>query len=322
MAMIGIVAREGEAMAEAAAWIARLQRAEAGEADGVEFDAWLDARPGNRAAYTAALEVWQAFDGCRAEVLEALAPSRRPAPTRRWLFAAGSVAAAAALAAAVLPTIVAEPATQTYQTAKGEHRRVTLADGSVVDLNAETRLSVTLARSGRTVALADGEAIFDVAHDADRPFTVAAAGRDVRVVGTQFEVRHRTGELTVTVAQGRVQVTPQAPGAKARSFTLNPGQRLAVGRDGAEQLAAVDPQETFSWRSGRLVYRDQPLGDVVADLNRQFTEQIEIGDPELARIPITGVIVLDDAHSVADRLALMLPVRSVRSERGLLLEKK
>ena len=314
-------------MAQAAAWIARLQRAEAGEADGVEFDAWLDAEPGNRAAYRQALELWHGFDDSAEAVLDELETrSRRARPvmvlSRRWVVGAGGAAAAAALAAAVLPTLMAGPTTQTYQTATGEHRKVTLADGSVLDLNAETRLSVTLARAERRVVLAEGEAIFDVAHDARRPFTVAAAGRVVRVVGTQFDVRHRAGELTVTVAQGRVQVQPQAEDTNARSFTLNPGQRLAVDRSGAAQLAAVDPQETFSWRSGRLVYRDQPLGDVVADLNRQFTDQIEIADPDLAKIPITGVIVLDDAHSVADRLALMLPVRSVPSERGLLLQRK
>jgi transmembrane sensor len=325
MTSIGIAARDGEAMAQASAWVARLQRAEVGEADGLEFDAWLAAAPENRAAYARALAAWRAFDGAEDQVLGALAADARrsrAAPTRRWLAGGVGLAAAAGLALAVLPQITAQPSVETYQTARGEHRKVTLADGSVVDLNAETRLTVTLARSERRVALAAGEAIFDVTADKGRPFTVAAAGREVRVVGTQFEVRHRQGQLTVTVAEGRVQVRPGATTPKARSFTLDPGQRLAVDREGVEQLAAVDPQETFSWRSGRLVYRGQPLGEVVADLNRQFTTQIEIADPELARIPITGVIVLDDAHSVADRLALMLPVRSVPSERGLLLQRK
>ena len=84
----------------------------------------------------------------------------------------------------------------------------------------------------------------------------------------------------------------------------------------------MDPQETFSWLSGRLVYREEPLAKVVADLNRQFARQIEIGDPELGEIPITGVIVLDDPDSVAQRLSLMLPVRSVPSDKGLRLLRK
>jgi transmembrane sensor len=170
--------------------------------------------------------------------------------------------------------------------------------------------------------MADGEAIFDVAHDARRPFTVEASNRVVRVVGTQFDVRNRQGELIVTVARGKVQVRPTDSGATGRAFLLTPGQRLEIDRAGVEELKAVDPQEAFSWRAGRLVYRGQPLADVVADLNRQFVEQIEIADPELGKIPITGVIVLDDPRSITTRLSLMLPIRSVPSERGLLLLRK
>jgi transmembrane sensor len=319
---------EERATAEAAAWLARLQRAELSDADGLEFDAWLAAAPANRTAYATALSAWHDFDAAAGAVLAELdtqartARVRRPMP-RRWVVGAGGFAVAAGLALAVLPGLLATATTQTYLTGKGQHQRVQLADGSVVDLNAETRLTVTLARNERRVTLADGEAIFDVTHDPARPFTVAAAGREVRVVGTQFDVKSREGELTVTVARGKVRVRPLvAQAAPAHAFMLTPGERLEVAEGGAEHLRAVDPQETFSWRAGRLVYRNQPLSDVVADLNRQFTQQIEIGDPELAQIPITGVIVLDDPDAIATRLSLMLPVRSVPSERGLLLLKK
>ena len=324
--MTSMATREGEAAAEAAAWLARLQRDSVTEHDGLAFEAWLSASPVNAAAYRQALGVWQAFEIGAEDILDELAaPARRPtptrAPTRRWMVGAGGFAVAAGLALAVMPSLIAQSSIQTYATGKGERRHVTLADGSVVDLNAETTLRVSFARSERRVVLGKGEAIFDVAHDERRPFTVEAASRVVRVVGTQFDVRNRQSDLTVTVARGKVQVRPIAA-TIGRSFLLTPGQRLEVDRTGVEELKAVDPQETFSWRAGRLVYRDQPLSDVVADLNRQFVEQIEIGDPELARTPITGVVVLDDPQSVIARLSLMLPIRSVPSERGLLLLRK
>jgi transmembrane sensor len=319
--------QDDQATAEAGAWLARLQRHDVTEADGLEFEAWLAAAPTNGATYRRALALWHEFEACAPHVIEQLAvaerrPAGRPAPLRRWLLAGGGFAVAAALAVAVLPPILAEATAQTYQTGKGQHQRVTLADGSVIDLNAETRLTVRLAAGERRVVLGDGEAIFDVAPDKARPFTVAAANRVVRVVGTQFDVRNRQGELTVTVARGKVQVRPDRAAASGRDFVLTPGQRLEVGRTGVEELQAVDPLETFSWRAGRLVYRAQPLADVVADLNRQFVEQIEISDPELGRMPITGVIVLDDQHAVMARLSLMLPIRSVPSDRGLLLLRK
>jgi transmembrane sensor len=325
--MTSIATWNEEVMAQASAWLARLQREAVGEADGLEFDAWLTASPANRAAYRAALAVWQAFEARPDEVLEELAvetrrAARRPAPSRRWLVGGGMAIAAGLTAVVVLPSVMAPASIQTYTTAKGQHQRITLADGSVIDLNAETRLTVRLARRERQVQLGEGQAIFDVAHDEARPFTIEASGRAVRVLGTQFDVRNRGGDVTVTVARGRVQVRPVASSKTGQAFALTPGQRLAIGRAGVAQLSAVDPQEALSWRSGRLVYRGAPLAEVVADLNREFVEQIEVTDPTLARLPVTGVIVLDDQASVATRLSLMLPVRSVPSAHGLLLLRK
>jgi transmembrane sensor len=325
--MTSIATRNEEVMAQASAWLARLQRADVGELDGLEFDAWLAASPANREAYRAALAAWQAFEACPDEVLDELAAearraARRPAHTRRWLVGGGVAIAAGLTAVAVLPSMLGAPTVQTYTTAKGQHQRITLADGSLVDLAAETRLTVRFARRERQVELGDGQAIFDVAHDETRPFTVEASGRAVRVLGTQFDVRNRSGDVTVTVARGRVQVRPVASSKTGQAFVLRPGQRLAIGRTGVAQLSAVDPQEALSWRSGRLVYRGAPLAEVVADLNREFVEQIEVTDPALARLPVTGVIVLEDHASVATRLSLMLPVRSVPSKRGLLLLRK
>ncbi|WP_372781661.1 FecR domain-containing protein [Phenylobacterium sp.] len=310
-------------MDDAAGWLARLQRDDVAEGDGLAFEAWLAESPENGHAYRAALSVWHEFDAGADGVLKALAsPAGRRvaprAPTRRWLVGAGGVGIAAGLSLAILPSLTSGPAIQTLGTGRGQRQRFTLADGSVVDLNAETRLRVMFERGERRVAMDDGEAIFDVVSDKTRPFIVAAGGRTVRVVGTQFDVRNRQGALTVTVARGKVEVRPSAD----RVYALTPGQRLEVSAAGLEKTQFVDPAEAFSWRAGRLVYRNEPLSEVVADLNRQFPERIDIGDPELGRIPITGVIVLDDAKSVMMRLSLMLPIRAVPSTQGLLLLRK
>ncbi|MBL8773555.1 MAG: FecR domain-containing protein [Phenylobacterium sp.] len=311
--------RDGQA-AQASAWLVRLSAGDGGESEALAFDAWLDETPGNREAYAAALATWHEYSaGADAVGVEIARPARRPVSlSRRWMAGAGGLAIAATVALAVLPALTTT--TATYATTKGEHRQVALADGSKIDLNAETRLSVKYGLLRREVTLTDGEALFDVAHDTRRPFTVAAAGRMVRVLGTQFDVRSRSGDVVVTVARGRVEVRPNATSTQA--FTLVRGQRLEVERTGRAQLHTVDPQEAYSWRAGRLVYRNQPLAEVVADLNRQFVQQVEIGDPALAQTPITGVIVLDDPQSVVARLSLMLPIRSVPSDRGLLLLRK
>jgi transmembrane sensor len=323
----GMTAQEETALADAAGWLARLQAVDVSEADGLAFDSWL-AVPGHKAAYRRALSVWHDADAGAAQVLAELDDAARRAsrrtpvgPSRRWMVGAGGFAVAAGLAVAVLPAYLGKSSIATYQTSRGKTQRVVLEDGSTIDINAETKLSVSYGRGSREVIIAEGEAIFDVAHDADRPFTVEAAGRTVRVLGTQFNVRSRSGALAVVVARGKVEVRPQDAGS-GLTYVLTPGQRLSLDRAGIGAVRSVDPQEALSWRLGRLVYREEPLAEVVADLNRQFQPQIEIADPELASMPVTGVIVLDDPRAIAERLALMLPVRSIPSERGLLLHRK
>ena len=333
---------EDRAMADAGAWLSRLGDGEPSAEDGLVFDAWLAASPANGAAFTRALGLLQEVEAHAGEVLAQLdaqaapaAPRRasmaRPAPRRRrisagwWAAGAGAALAAGLAVVAMPPELIRPAAAQTYATAKGQHRHVALADGSAIDLDAETQLRVSFQGAQRRVQLAEGQAIFDVVHDASRPFVVEAGGRLIRDVGTQFDVRARAGELTVTVARGRVEVTPPASGASAQGqdVLLGPGQRFELdGPAAVPLLSAVDPQETFSWRSGRLVYRNQPLGEVVADLNRQFVEQTTIADPQLARLPITGVIVLDNPRAVMSRLSLMLPIRTVPSDKGLMLLRK
>lgn len=316
----------------AAAWLARLQREDVCEADGLEFDAWLSASATHYAAYRRAVALWHEFGVAPEEIIARMAaegsrkrsigPSAGAMRSRRWMVGVGGMAVAASLALALMPGVFSHPPAQTYMTGKGEHRRVALEDGSIIDVNAETRLSVSYAARERRIVLGDGEAIFDVTRDERRPFIVEAGGRAVRVLGTQFDVRNRQGELMVTVARGRVQVQSGLSAGAGHSFVLTPGQSLKISAAGAEDLKTVDPQEAFSWRTGRLVYRGEPLVGVVADLNRQFAEQIEIGDPDLGKIPITGVIVLDDPNTIVSRLSLMLPIRTVPSERGLLLLRK
>src|SRR5262249_39556243 len=152
-----------QAMAQASAWIARLGGDVSGE-DGVEFDAWLEASAGNRTAYRRALALTHGLDARAGDVLAALDALEAPAPARppagrayadrprasrwRWGAPAGGLALAAGLAIAVMPAYLAGPAAvSAYATAKGEHRHLQLADGTLVDLDAGTRLSVSISKT-------------------------------------------------------------------------------------------------------------------------------------------------------------------------------
>lgn len=318
--------RVQERLAQASDWIARLQGDDLSEADGLAFDSWLGAAPDNALAYDQALEVWNALGESSHDIVRELTSLERrraqQAHGRRWLVGAGSLAAAAALVVVVLPSLAPRPATETYATANGQHRVVTLADGSKIELNAETKLAVTLGRDERRVVMGEGEAIFDVAADSDRPFTINTGHQVVRVVGTQFDVRNRQDGVAVTVARGVVEVGPAPNGAPGHTYVLRPGQRLAIEGGRAARLSAIEPAVAFSWRTGRVVYRDEPLSNVVADLNRQFAKPILIADPELGQTPISGVLVMDSQSDVIGRLALMLPITAITSPEGVVLRRK
>lgn len=308
----------------AATWVVRLEAAGLGDAEALAFDAWLSGSAENAAAFDTALATSHDFAASAQQVARGVSArriERNHGPDRRHVLGGVGIAAAAVFAVVVAPQYLSPPQTTTYETGKGELRSIALADGSRVDLNAGTRMTVTLARNARSVRLYDGQAVFDVSHDAKRPFTVAAGDRLVRVVGTQFDVRQREGKLSVTVARGAVEVRPQE-GAKGKAYRLRPGQRLER-RDGALEtlVANIRADEVLSWRAGRMVYRDQPLSDVIADLNEQWATPVLIEDPALATTPVSGVLILDNQDAVIGRLALLVPIRAVRSDAGIVLRR-
>eukprot|EP01041_Mallomonas_annulata_P026438 gene26438-47760_t len=168
--MISVWRNSDELRSErAAAWVARLEADGLGDAEATAFDAWLCASSENAAAFDAALAVSHTYAANAQQVARAVSqrPVVRSGMDRRYFVGGAGIAAAAMVALVIAPTIVAPSATTTYVTAKGEKKSVTLADGSRVDLNAGTQLSVTLNRRVRAVSLDEGEAVFDVTHDAN-----------------------------------------------------------------------------------------------------------------------------------------------------------
>jgi len=254
---------------QAADWVVQLQADDITDDQAAAFDAWLSASEANVRAYDAALGVIQEVEASAPRIAYdlRLLPQTRPhfsgqGHARRGWLVAGGMAAAATIAIAVLPVSLLSPPPQTFTTAKGEKRTVSLADGTVVNLNAGTRMTVTLARHERRVSMPQGEAVFDVAADRSRPFLIAAGDRTVRVVGTRFDVRRRGDQLSVTVDRGVVEVRPNAD-APGRAFRLHPGQKLDhLEGEAAATVRAVEPSDRPSDlprpAAGRRGGRSQP----------------------------------------------------------------
>ena len=310
----------------AADWVARLSLPTTGEAEWLAFDAWLESSEANRQAYDAAIGLWSELEAAAPALNQALdaaqaSSAARPAnANRRWAIAGGLVAAA--LAVAVVPWGDVTAPTTPYQTAKGERRVVILADGTRIDLNAGSHMTVRLGSKARRVPMDDAEAVFDVAKDSHRPFLITAGDRTVRVVGTQFNVRRRDGVQSVTVRRGVVDVLPTR-GAAGQAYRLTVGQRLdhVEGAD-ASTLRAAAPDEAMSWRTGKLIYRGEPLANVVADLNRYAPTPVRIADARVGRMPFSGVLITDDGLGAVRALTVLAPVTSTETPDGILLRAK
>lgn len=319
-------------MAEAVDWLVRLQGETVTERDWLAFDAWLTASPAHAEAYDAVLtfddrltldsRLAQAEPA--AEPLMAFSGNVVPLkPARRvWIWSVGAAIAAAFVAGAVLlPASGLLGAHETtYVTGVGERRTVALEDGSRIEMNAASRMTVRFERHARRVHLGDAQAFFDVAKDSSRPFLVSAGDTQVRVVGTQFDVRHRDGQVAVNVQRGLVEVRPNLP-RDAAPFRLRPGQGLShrKGQRADARVQAVAVEEVAGWRQGRLIYRDQPLSQIAGDMNRLFPRPVKLADAEAANLRLSGVLIVDDQDAMVDRLSHLLPVRTTTTDDAILI---
>ncbi len=312
----------------AEAWLARMGRPDVGARDQDAFLAWLEADADHLRQYEQAKADQAALEGLRGAFALDIARLGRPgraASSRRLVLAGGLATAAAAVVAwvALAPTVrIAPDDGRLYESAPGRVTDVALEDGSRVTLDAGSAIRVALARDVRRVTLERGAAYFEVAHDAAHPFQVGVGDRRVIVTGTRF-VTTLTGDgAQVSLLQGRVLVGRRDAaerGALDGALALSPGER-AVFQTGRPEIqkAVADVETTTAWRRRRLVFTDAPLSDVVAAAAR-YSDAPLVAAPGLSRIKVTAVLPLEGEGSMADRMAVLLPVRTERTADGRVL---
>lgn len=205
-------------------------------------------------------------------------------------IASGALAAGTAVAAALLMPHHVAVAAHSYATAARERATVQLADGTTVRIAPGTRLQVAADYGDRRRDVyLDGEAYFDVVHDARRPFTVHARGATARDVGTAFAVRDYAADGAVQVVVRRGVVAFSGVG----ELVAGDVGRLTSG--GAASLRhRADVEALLGWLQGRLVFHDAPLAQVAADLGRWSGVVVRFADPALGRLPFTGTLAPSD----------------------------
>lgn len=304
---------------EAAAWFAK--RRDGACSEETAFEAWRSRSDAHARAYDETERVWEQWQPLQnsarmremtASVMAATAPKPQQTTGRRWrpLLAAASLAAIAVFGGIRLLPLMTHTAPVAYSTGLGEQRTEQLPDGTRIVLNTQTALKVRYSRQRREVTLQHGEAMFDVVHDAKRPFVAAAADGSVTDLGTQFLVRDENGMATVTLLQGSVEVA-----ALNERKQLVPGQQARYGAGVAGiRVRQVDPAGITSWMHGRLDFSGLPLAQAVAEANRYSAVKLRLGDPRLADLPVGGSFRTGDNASIAAALSAVFPVRVVSSD--------
>lgn len=286
---------------EAIDWLARLGSGRATPTDRLAFLRWRQRSAAHEMAAVEAETLVRAVGGTRqadqlrrhGEPLSSASVRRRPVG-RRLLFA-GAAAASVAVVAVALPSL--GPLSALYAdhaTGVGGRKRVALTDGSVVILNTATAVSVDYSGTERRVVLHDGEALFEVAKDANRPFIVVAGNVEVRAVGTAFVVRLKEACEHVTVGEGTVEVKI----GSRPPIRVVAGQRLGAGEGDRLKLSTVDVDAATAWQRGKLIFNRRPLESVVAELQRYRAGRIVVLGDRLKALEVTGVFDLDDTDRI------------------------
>ncbi len=188
-----------------------------------------------------------------------------------------------------------------YRTRTGERQQLTLADGSVVDLNTDSAIDVRFDAGQRLIRLVRGEILIRTGVDA-RPLRVVSAQGVMEPLGTRFSVRQFGGSTQLAVLQGRVRVTPE----QAASQVVEAGEQRSFSADAFGPLRPASELAT-RWTQGELVAENMPLGDFLQELTRYRPGRLHC-DESASALRISGGFQLDNSDAILAALPVTLPV--------------
>lgn len=327
---------------QAATWLARRETEDWRTSDATALQRWLDAAVTHRVAYLRLESAWQQCGRLKAlgaglksgelperglgranglsrrdQMLEALAPTRSresPGAARaRAHYVVGGIAASLILSVALIAwQSRSHVDSARFSTAVGELATRHLADGSTATMASDSVLEVQWSRDQRRVELFRGEALFDVAKDAARPFVVHAGSRRIVAVGTRFSVRRDAEQLRIVVAEGTVRLQSEHELASSGGALLPAGSVVRIeGRNElVQQLEIAEVERLLRWRDGVLAFRDVTLREAVAEFNRYNRRRIVIEDAAVGELPIGGHFRFDNVETFVRLIERGFPVRA------------
>lgn len=303
------------ARTQAAKWSVRLHSGNFSAHEQAELAKWRLSHPDNEREFQAIERLGEMAATLPKRHVQALyggAIPERPDRRRRRVLRTGLALACTAGLAVGVGLMVRPQAQPDYRaelsTRKGERRSANLPDGSVLEMNTDTVAKIAFYADTREIELLQGEIMFTVDADINRPFIVDAGSGQVRVTGTRFNVRRDSSRVSVAVESGSVDVSSGRWWHRTTQ-RLTAGQGTSFDQDG--MLAAVDQVDVAAvtaWRNGRLVFRNAPLSDVIQEMNRYLDQPIRLTDAHIQRLRVTASFLLDDPAVLVNALQQVAPV--------------
>jgi transmembrane sensor len=193
------------------------------------------------------------------------------------------------------------------ETGRGERKRVSLPDGSVIEINVSSRGTAAYYDDLRTVTLTAGEMLFTVHPDSARPFTVDAGSGRITVVGTRFNAFRDGAEVSVSVGDGTVELSGAVDVEPVR---LTAGFAASVDERGRiENPQRIDIAAVGAWREGKLVFDGATLAEVVREVMRYREKPIRIADSRISQLRLSSIFSANDTDALLSALPKILPVR-------------
>lgn len=313
--------------AEAAVWLSRLHSDARTEQTEAACRRWLAASPRHRAAFERMTAIWE----CTASFQRVSSPEVSQAREFGHALRRALLASTATLAICALMTVGVfylirlhtDSKAEIFVTALGQRRLITLSDGSRLDLNTDSRVKVTYSAHIRRMTLEKGQARFDVARNPSRPFVVRVGDRQIVALGTAFDVRWTGERLSVVLVDGNIAILPAGDSytdsGSPAALTLMPGERLDFESSAFAVKSTIRLDREESWVTGRVVFEATRLDAAVAEINRYTARPLQLANPALAGLQISGTFSADDPDAFARAVAQMFSLPVIEAPNSILI---
>ena len=308
-------------------WLVKLETDSMADGDEERFVEWMEQDERHGQAFYQAEQTWKLMaEAGASNAKEALISPTSSIQTKSW-----SVNALISLAASILVVFASVfwwqdiyfATMSDHYTHTGQRLEQKLSDGSELVLNTDTAIDVQYDDNTRLVKVLSGEVYVTVAKDPNRPFIVQIGDLQVTALGTQFIVKKEgNSDPSVTVTEHSVKVESTA--SNKVNLVLNQGYKVSLDEtnETLSKVESVNTELAQSWRTGKYVFKDQPLALVIAELNRYYDGKILIRDNTLVNKRVTGVLDLDNPRVSLNNLAKSLGIKvNSMTPYVLLLEK-